>query len=305
WPLLAPPGDICVKFRNTFAEGTRISADLIQRCEREINIKSGVFKAFGHDGARELLPSTDKREAIFSLIGTNMRRSSEEKHVRDKIKAFRGQHRTAFAGRANRAIEKRLRIFWFFKGLDVGPVYGQARGHLNQGFGQLGRTQFARIAIIGGEFRQFPAQRSHFDSEERAHDQLFLLIKHVVKIRTAIDPTRIDVHDRGASFAIDEQPIRIVQIVVTSGAFDGPIGRNIFFAAQDLFDNNVSAAIRGRICGKAFAQTSQIAAGIAQSVDVVYTKSGNAALRSGANDSFVSGVEYRRVLDAHTDQIRD
>src|ERR1700740_711111 len=71
-PILLASSNKLMEVRMIGCRNPRIAPNLVQRCQRKIDVESSVFQTLCHNRPGELLPARDERETGLSLIGTNM-----------------------------------------------------------------------------------------------------------------------------------------------------------------------------------------------------------------------------------------
>src|SRR6267142_4373407 len=122
---------------------------------------------------------------------------------------------------------------------------------------------------------------AHLDSQQRRHDQLFLLIEQVLVNQLFADKAVVDLLDALGTFGINKDAVERVQEVVAGCPLRWPLSREALPTGQDFLDEdrNCSRLALPRLFGKLLPQAIQVCEWIAQSVDVVDAKAVDGRLR--------------------------
>jgi hypothetical protein len=280
-PIALALGDEFKKFLGAEGVGGGIAANFVEGEEGMVDVEGGVFETFGDDGSGELLPAENEAETGFALVGQNVGRIEEQQDVAEKIETVGMEIGFAIAGFGESVFEKLNGFGGEIEIADVGAVDGEAGGGFDERIGELVAREIAGVAGLGGQFTELAAERAHFNGEDGAHDQFFLLVEDFAESGIAADEVGIDAFEFEGARRVDEDAIGEIEVVVAGGAGDGPIERQIFVTLEDFFDDDVGFVGAGGLPfgAEAFLEALKIGKGIAEAVNVVDAEANDGAAR--------------------------
>src|SRR6202011_2588097 len=182
-----------------------------------VDVESSVLHSLGDNGSGYLLPAHYESKTSLTLVGKHVRQILQQQYLSNKVKTGGRQ----MGSSAARFIQSLANVFDGMLGQfhisDVGAVHRQTRRDLDQCVKQLATRKFSRVAILGGEFGQLPAQRAHLDAQQRTHNQLLFLIEHIREILMPPDECGVCLLDLRGALGIYERSIGLIQVVVAGG----------------------------------------------------------------------------------------
>ena len=124
-----------------------VAAHLVQRGQRKVAVKSGVFNPLGHQGAGDLLEAADEQLPFAAARLVQLRRLLQEQHVADEVEHGGVAGRVPPLGLRHRTLDHLPVAVGNAALVDVRPIDRKAGQNLAQRDPQTVEREVARAAV--------------------------------------------------------------------------------------------------------------------------------------------------------------
>ncbi len=296
-----------MKLRVGDTKNARIAADLVQRNQPVVDIKTGILHALRHHRAGELL-HVHGENAHAALIGLALALTQRGEHGgTHKIKHTQVGGLSAFTRFDNGGLNVMLINFRNRLLGDVGSIHRKTGHHLHQGIAQTVQGEIAGVARSLRNAPQLIDQHIQLACERDFHNEFFGAIKNIAEAQILADERGVGFSEQRLAARVDEQPIHQIGKVVAGGAVNGPV-RQVFIVRENFFDQQIKgfgARFRARFQAlrQPLLHASEILARVIQAIRMIDAQRMNLALGDKLENQTVRGFKYFRAAHAQTRQL--
>ena len=310
-PLLRPIGTGTVKRIHAIAERRRIAADVVQRNEPVVDIKTGVLHALGHHRCGQLLELAREKRGLRGqrrIAGRCLAQDSRFDEIEDA--GIDGAAVPACKSYGPFDIPPVFRRHFI---RDVGAVDRKRNDDFRQGAAQRVEREIPRGPVGAGEAHQSIGQHRQFARQGATQDLLLRALRDFRERGIVSDEGLVDARDPRFSGRIDEQAIDDIAKAISCGAADRPAFRHgferrdyFFYADIEWFVDGLDAGrCRRRHGAQPVLQALEVRCGIEQPVGMIDAQCVHHAGRHQFEHQFMSRLECQLVLHPHGSQVID